>query len=148
MTVHELNRDQLTELKQNYLMLKMDYDGDSPSWGEIADVDSIVTDDEVFAEYAGTDFSPDDFVCSCDSVPSKSFETYIMEGSKGMFLHINADPSGDGTWFDWTPSVFEAYYHDLDQLKEIAKFEFSDFEDGYPKFYKAKFIFENLGEVK
>ena len=52
-----------------------------------------------------------------------------------------------GTWFDWTPSVFEAYYHDLDQLQEIARCEFSDFEEDYPKFHKVRFSFEKIETV-
>ena len=33
-TVKELTRDQLVELKQNYLSQKMDEKGESPSYGE------------------------------------------------------------------------------------------------------------------
>jgi hypothetical protein len=147
MNVHELSREQIDELKQSYLTEKMDAEGETPSYGELADAPQDITDEEIFERYEGTEFSNDDFVCSCENLPSKSFETYIMEGSRGKFLHINADPSGDGTWFDWTPSVFEAYYHDLDQLQEIARCEFSDFEEGYPKFHKVRFSFEKIETV-
>lgn len=61
MSVEELNRDQLVQLKQNMLMERMDAEGKTPSWGELAEVDSLITDEEVQQEYAGTDFVTDDF---------------------------------------------------------------------------------------
>ena len=70
MTIHELNRDQLSELKANYLVelanegtfaevVGVDYD--APSWGDMANADEIVPDDVIFEQYAGTEFSEDDF---------------------------------------------------------------------------------------
>lgn len=61
MSVEELNRNQLVQLKQNMLMERMDAKGETPSWGELAEVDSLITDEEVQQEYAGTDFVTDDF---------------------------------------------------------------------------------------
>lgn len=57
MKVTELNRDQLIQLKQSYLTEKQD----SVSWGELAEADELVTDDEIFKEYAGINFVEDDF---------------------------------------------------------------------------------------
>ena len=74
----------------------------------------------------------------------KVIETFIVEMQKGKFLHINASEDGDGTWFDLTSSEFEAYQHDLDVLREITQFEFSNFEKGYPKFHKVRFTVEKL----
>jgi hypothetical protein len=60
MKVEELSRAQLTALKVSYLT--HDRDGERPlSWGEVADVDSIVTDAEVKEFYQGVEFSPEDF---------------------------------------------------------------------------------------
>ena len=59
MLVEELTRDQLIELKQNLLCQR-----DSTSWGELAEADSIISDEEVFKEYDGTIFSADDFTCT------------------------------------------------------------------------------------
>lgn len=59
MTVKELNRDQLERLKADY------YDKRHPegvSYGELAAVNSLVTDQEVFEAYDGVDFSEDDFL--------------------------------------------------------------------------------------
>lgn len=61
MSVEELDREQLTQLKQNMLMERMDAEGESPSWGELAEVDALITDEEVQQEYAGTEFVTADF---------------------------------------------------------------------------------------
>ncbi len=63
MTVHDLNPDQLSQLKQNMLCKRMDAHGESPSWGELADADNIISDAEVKDQYSGVDFVPDDFSC-------------------------------------------------------------------------------------
>ena len=75
MNVHELNREQLTELKQGYLtqlaesgeyaeIMGVDYD--EPSWYDMANADAIVPDDVIFRNYDGVDFVPEDFVCSLE----------------------------------------------------------------------------------
>lgn len=70
MTVHELSRDQLVELKQNYLSELadegsfaevMDCDYNEPSCWDLANADDIVPDDVVFRNYEGTHFVNDDF---------------------------------------------------------------------------------------
>lgn len=74
MNVTELSREQIVELKGDYLCRLADegtfaevmgVDYDAPSWGDMANADEIVPDDVIFEEYAGTDFVPDDFCCSC-----------------------------------------------------------------------------------
>ncbi len=60
MTVHDLTRDQLIELKQKMLVDMADERGD-PSWSDMADADNLVTDKQVFKEYDGTEFTQDDF---------------------------------------------------------------------------------------
>lgn len=62
MTVRELSREQLDELKQNHLTRKMDEAGESPSYGELAEASEKISDEEIFDEYDGTEFSPDDFM--------------------------------------------------------------------------------------
>ena len=61
MTVYDLNRDQLEELKTRYYADKV---GRDISYDEISNIDELVSDSEIYAEYAGTDFVPDDFFCS------------------------------------------------------------------------------------
>lgn len=74
MTVHELNKDQMIELKQKYLdhladegtyaeVMNVDYD--EPSYDDLAMADEIVPDDVVYREYEEICFVPDDFFCTC-----------------------------------------------------------------------------------
>ena len=63
MTVYDLNRDQLTELKQHYYAEKT---GEDLSYEELAFIDDYVSDREVLDYYSGTAFTPDDFFCSAD----------------------------------------------------------------------------------
>ena len=62
MSVTELNREQLTELKQAYLTELFDRDGLEPSWGELADADQLIPDAELFEAYEGCIFAPGDFM--------------------------------------------------------------------------------------
>ena len=59
LTVESLTRDQLTQLKQHYYTVKRGEKG--VSYGELAAVDNLVTDAEIFDEYNGVIFSEDDF---------------------------------------------------------------------------------------
>lgn len=61
MSVHELSSEQLTELKQNYYCEMAAQEGAGVSYGELADIDELVSDEEVFQEYEGTEFSTEDF---------------------------------------------------------------------------------------
>ena len=64
MIVYDLNRDQLEKLKQRYMMEAMDEQGEMPSLEDLANADAIISDEEIYNEYAGTIFSPDDFSSS------------------------------------------------------------------------------------
>ena len=61
MTVNELTREELRELKSRHYTEKLDSRGESPSYTELASIDNIVTDAEIMATYAGTNFVKDDF---------------------------------------------------------------------------------------
>ena len=61
MTVYDLNRDQLTELKQHYYAEKT---GEELSYGELAEIDDLVSDREVQEYYSDTSFVMDDFWCT------------------------------------------------------------------------------------
>lgn len=63
MSVKELSREQLTELKQNLLCERMYAYGDEPAYAELAFVDDLISDEEIFAEYSGVHFVPGDFFC-------------------------------------------------------------------------------------
>lgn len=75
MTVKELNRDQLTELKEKYLydlyernevedVLGYTQRCKSPSWSELEDVNDIISDEMIEEYYEGVVFSNDDFFCT------------------------------------------------------------------------------------
>ena len=61
MTLKELNSEQRLQLKQDILTRRMDEKGESPSYGELADADRLITDEELEAEFGNTEFVPDDF---------------------------------------------------------------------------------------
>lgn len=72
MTVHELNRKQLIELKQSYMFRLADegifgevvYDDEKyeePSYDDMANADSLVPDEVIFEHYGGIEFTEDDF---------------------------------------------------------------------------------------
>ena len=72
MKAQDLTRDQLAQLKADYLFRLadegtfaevLDVDYDYPSWGDIANADEIVPDDVIFDEYDATDFVEEDFCC-------------------------------------------------------------------------------------
>ena len=66
MSVYELSRDQITELKQTYLTNHLlEVEDRQPSWGELANADEIVSDAMVFETYDGVNFCDYDFCCSC-----------------------------------------------------------------------------------
>ena len=62
MKLKELNGEQRLQLKQDILTRRMDEKGESPSWGELADADRLVTDEELEVEFGNTEFVPDDFM--------------------------------------------------------------------------------------
>lgn len=64
MNVRELNREQLEELKQHYYMFEKFGEEISASWGELACIDDLVSDKEVFDYYEGFYFTEEDFCCS------------------------------------------------------------------------------------
>ena len=73
MDVRELNREQIIELKERYLMMLADegnyadvlnVDYDEPSYSDLANADDIVPDDVVFRQYEDVCFVPDDFFCT------------------------------------------------------------------------------------
>lgn len=75
MTIKELSKDQLHELKERYLVKLadegtfaevMDVDYDAPSYGDLVNVDEIVPDDVIEREYEDVYFVADDFFCTAN----------------------------------------------------------------------------------
>lgn len=61
MSVKELNRSQLIQLKVDVLFKQLEEQDKTPSWGDIAGTDVLIPDEVVFEEFAGTEFSEGDF---------------------------------------------------------------------------------------
>lgn len=59
MCVNELNWEQRCQLKTNYLMEQRGEEG--VFYGEIIEIDKLVTDAEIDEHYAGVSFVEDDF---------------------------------------------------------------------------------------
>lgn len=67
MTVRELTREELQELKVHMLdEFLQEEENRNISYGEIADIDELVTDESVFKEYENVSFVKDDFFCNVD----------------------------------------------------------------------------------
>lgn len=64
MNVTDLSRDQLIELKGDYICTRNDEQGERTYWSDFADADELVSDEEVYEVYADVDFVNDDFMCS------------------------------------------------------------------------------------
>ena len=62
MKVQDLNREQLTQLKADYLENQLlETEGRGISYGEIVEADNLVSDVEIFEAFDGYTFTPDDF---------------------------------------------------------------------------------------
>lgn len=67
MTVRELNREQYKELCQRYITefwTDDEHGTTSPSIGELACADELVSEDVIYRYYDGIYFTEDDFFCS------------------------------------------------------------------------------------
>ena len=60
MSIKELAREQLIELKQRYYTER----NENVSYGELADIDNLVSDNEIFEEYGDITFVEEDFFCT------------------------------------------------------------------------------------
>ena len=60
MSVKELTREQLIELKQRYYTER----NENVSYGELANIDNLVSDNEIFEEYGDITFVAEDFLCN------------------------------------------------------------------------------------
>lgn len=78
----------------------------------------------------------------------RTVRTWTAELSPGEFLHINSTEDGDGTWFDTTQNLFDAYWNDHDQIENICETEFFDFVKGYPILREVEFSYKVLKEKR
>lgn len=70
MNVTELNREQLVELKQTLLTDRNNAKGVGTSYDELANADTIISDEEIYEGYADIDFSEDDFFSTAAKRPA------------------------------------------------------------------------------
>lgn len=64
MTIRELTKEELTEMKQVYYgCLINSTEQRDLSLNELANIDSIVSDKEIFEAYGNIEFTEDDFFC-------------------------------------------------------------------------------------
>lgn len=63
MTFDDLSKDQLVEFKQRILMERNDQRGEGTSYDELANADTLVSDEDAESKAEGVEFSPDDFSC-------------------------------------------------------------------------------------
>ena len=64
MKVRDLNRNQIAELKGRMLEERNEANGEGTFYSDVAEADTLISDEEVFAAYDGVDFSADDFTSS------------------------------------------------------------------------------------
>lgn len=76
MTVRELSREQLEELKARHYTMN----NGQVSYEELANIDNYVTDEEIFEEYSCVTFTEDDFSKQPYEVPYKDIygNEYIL----------------------------------------------------------------------
>ena len=67
MTVNELNREQLDELKQGYIVDLMKEFGETPSYEELVQSQNI-SDEKIFSHYKNVIFNNDDFFCTAGNL--------------------------------------------------------------------------------
>lgn len=61
MDIRELNREQLAQVKQYYYTQKMEEQGELVYWSDLANIDELVSDEEIFEEMGYITFCEGDF---------------------------------------------------------------------------------------
>jgi hypothetical protein len=90
MNVNQLNHDQIEELAQNHLTEHYsEYNPDAgelegPSYGELLEALRIVGYDTLMQEYDGTEFTPDDFLCSVGEPEPAARHYYAIYSPQGI----------------------------------------------------------------
>lgn len=132
MTVKELKREQLQELKQKYYDEKLqEQENRSISYGEMANIDEIVTDDEIIKEFDGYMFTDDDFSPVEDEEDDEIIKKYksieklrqqVKNNKKAMtyYEHLKSINKNDmlyGWMFD-DDAILNDTFEDLDIYNE------------------------------
>lgn len=125
MTVYDLNRDQLVELKQRYMTEEMAEHNEFPSYADLAEADDIYSDEYIQAIYSGTEFVDDDFFSSAGQEEEKLSDTLerlrddvLAVSTAGYIPFVSPYPSS--TEKDLKEAVYKAYMW-LDRAQDLAK---------------------------
>lgn len=70
--VQDLTRDELDELKQNYVCEVNEGAGTLTYWSDSAEAADTIPDEVLFEYYAGTNFYEDDFWCNIKTIQSRT----------------------------------------------------------------------------
>ena len=129
MTVKELSRDQMTELKQHYLTQHLlECEDREPTWGELAAADDIVADWLIFDAYGGISFVENDFSSDCSSTEEFTKEN-LWELRKEIVLcsYFIADYQ-NSMGFKPEPlfNFFDGYAEELEMQMEEKEVGFKD----------------------
>lgn len=120
MTVKDLHRKQLIELKQNYLCTLNGNHGvhEGVSYNELANADELVSDEEIFEVFEGTEFSPDDFSMSSREVDYEQFVKDLEEIRKDtskmvQYVTIDGEEYEDDC-SNYTLGMHTTYFDDFE----------------------------------
>lgn len=119
MTFDDLSEEQMLELKQRILTERNEQRGEGTSYGELADADDLVSDEDAKDWAEGMEFSPDDFSCSAGAPSERAVDSFWVVGYEdgdGLRLRQTRETARRETW--WTPDV---EYADKFSTKEAAK---------------------------
>lgn len=84
MTVKDLNKDQLRELKVHYYdELLICNENRNISYGEIANIDDLVSDEEIYNEMSYVCFTEEDFFCSTDTESTQATQSATQGATQG-----------------------------------------------------------------
>lgn len=76
MTLKDLNKNQVHQLKERILLEKNEY----VSYGELANADSLISDLEVKERFGGINFVPDDFSVEAEDNKEIKIKIYPIQG--------------------------------------------------------------------
>lgn len=80
----ELTREQKVKVKQRLLCETREGSGIAPTWGELADVDNVITDAECEEKFKGTEFVPEDFSPEPATEPATEQRRYTAQVLAGL----------------------------------------------------------------
>ena len=112
-SVKELSREELIELKQSYYTGKHK----NVSWGELAEIDNLVSDEEIFKEYADTEFVDEDFFVN------SSKNVKLEKSAKSNIAAIYNNVDGREYTMKWDDEFFNQFVEEDGTFKKEGPFK-------------------------